>query len=104
MDLYKRARVVALVSHHEIFGNSLIEGAACGANLLSTKVLPTEEWEFNDHCVKVNVSDVNELRQGLVKAFELPLDSSLHDIVAKRFSWSNIASEHAKMYELLVNG
>lgn len=103
ISLYKRARVVALVSHHEIFGNSLVEGAACGANLLSTDVLPIEEWGFNNHCVKVKVTDANAMREGLKAAFEMPLDSSLHDIATSRFSWHNIAKEHIKIYESLLN-
>ena len=104
LSLYKRARVVALVSHHEIFGNSLIEGAASGANLLSTNVLPTEEWGFNDHCVKVNVSDDNAMRQALKKAYEQPLDSYLHDVATNRFSWQRIAQQHVELYQQLLDG
>lgn len=104
LSLYKRARVVALVSHHEIFGNSLVEGAACGANLLATDVLPTEEWGFNDHCVKVNVSDENAMRQALKKAYEQPLDSYLHDVATNRFSWQRIAQQHVELYQQLLDG
>lgn len=104
INLYKRARVVALVSHHEIFGNSLIEGAACGANLLSTDVLPTHEWGFNEHCVKVNVSNADSMRQGLKKAYELPLDSYLHDVAVNRFSWQKIAERHLQLYQELLEG
>lgn len=102
IELYKRARVVALVSHHEIFGNSLIEGAACGANLLSTDELPTHEWGFGDHCVSVKVSDVHAIRNALEKVYEMPLDSSLHDIVESRFSWQSIANQHIKLYQELL--
>lgn len=102
LSLYKRARVVALVSHHEIFGNSLIEGAACGANLLATDVLPTEEWGFDEHCVKVNVSDPAAMSQGLKKAYELPLDSFLHDVAVERFSWQQISQQHVRLYQRLL--
>lgn len=102
LELYRRAKVVALVSHKEIFGNSLVEGAACGANLLSTNVLPTHEWGFNEHCVKVNVDNIAELHEGIVKAFEMQTDSSLHDIVCERFSWENIAKQHVSLYEHLL--
>lgn len=100
-DLYKRARVIALVSHHEIFGNSLIEGAACGANLLATDVLPTEEWGFDSHCIKVRASDMKSIREGLVAAYNMPMDSYLHDVVARRFSWEYIAKSHLSLYESL---
>ena len=102
IELYKRARVVALVSHHEIFGNSLIEGAACGANLLSTDALPTHEWGFGDHCVRVNVTDAHAIHQALRKAFEMPLDSTLHNIAESRFSWKNIANKHIDLYQELL--
>lgn len=102
LNLYKRAKVVALVSHKEIFGNSLIEGAACGANLLSTNVLPTEEWGFNEHCVKVDVSNPQSLREGLKMAISLPLDSSLHEIAENNFSWKNIANRYIDLYNNLM--
>ena len=103
LELYQRARVVALISHHEIFGNSLIEGAACGANLLSTNVLPTHEWGFGDHCVKVNVANHNAMRQALQEVCEMPLDSALHDIAEKRFAWRNIANQHIQLYQELLS-
>ena len=103
LKLYRRARVVALVSHKEIFGNSLIEGAACGANLLSTDVLPTEEWGFNHHCVKVDVSSPTFIKEGLEKALSIPLDSSLHDMTEEHFSWENIARKHIQLYDKLLN-
>lgn len=102
LDLYSRARVVALVSHKEIFGNSLIEGAACGANLLATDVLPIEEWGFSDTCVKVDTSDVNKLREGVNRAFTLPLDSRLHERTKELFAWQNIALRHQKLYAKLL--
>ena len=103
LNLYKRARVVALVSHKEIFGNSLVEGAASGANLLATNVLPTEEWGFNEHCVKVDVSSPQSLCEGLKVALSLPLDSSLHEIAKRNFSWENIANRYVDLYNNLMN-
>lgn len=103
LELYSRAKVVALVSHHEIFGNSLIEGAACGANLLATDVLPTEEWGFDKHCIKVRVSDRHSMREGLELAYNMPVDSYLHDLAEIRFSWENIAKAHMALYESLLS-
>lgn len=102
LTLYKRAKVVALVSHHEIFGNSLIEGGACGANLVATKVLPTEEWGFGDTCVKVDCSNLKELRRGIKAAFDKPVNKDIHNIVVKKFSWENIAQKHIELYRTLL--
>lgn len=102
LDLYRRAKVVALISHKEIFGNSLIEGGACGANLLATKELPIEEWGFGNHCVKVNSSDVSSIREGLDKAIEMPISSAIHNRVEQLFSWKNIANRHYELYKALL--
>lgn len=102
LDLYKRARVVALVSHKEIFGNSLIEGGACGANLLATAVLPTEEWGFGDNCIKTRVATWDKIWPNLTKAFEMPLSPSMHNIVKAKFSWESIAKRHLEIYESIL--
>lgn len=102
MALYKRARVVALVSHKEIFGNSLIEGGACGANLLATDVLPTDEWGLDAHCVKTPVNRWQDILPNLDIAWNTPISSTLHDIVKETFSWQNIARRHLEVYEDLL--
>lgn len=101
LTLYKRARVLALLSHHEIFGNSLIEGAACGANLLSTNVLPVEEYGFGAHCITVNPNSVDDIHDGLLKTYEMPLSSSMHDVAVQKFSWNSIAQQHVELYQSL---
>lgn len=102
LSLYKRARVLALLSHHEIFGNSLIEGAACGANLLSTNVLPVDEYGFGSHCITVNPDSIDEIRDGLIKAYEMPLSLKMHDIAVNNFSWNSIAQQHVELYKSLI--
>lgn len=102
LALYKRAKVVALISHKEIFGNSLIEGGACGANLVATKELPVGEWGFGDTCISVNSNDINDIRYGLQKAFATPNDERIHDLVTKQFSWRAIADRHIDLYNSLL--
>ena len=102
LSLYRRARVVTLLSHNEIFGNSLIEGAACGANLVSTNVLPIGEYGFNDHCVLIDPDNEEDIMNGLIKAYEMPLDESLHTIAEERFSWRSIALQQIDIYKELL--
>lgn len=102
LSLYRRARVVALLSHNEIFGNSLIEGGACGANLVTTNVLPVEEYGFGPNCISVDPESIESIRQGIVNAYNMPLSSSVHDIVKERFSWENIVRQHIHLYQSLL--
>ena len=102
LNLYKRAKVVALISHKEIFGNSLIEGGACGANLLATEELPTEEWGFGNNCVKVNSYDIVSIKWGLDKAFGMKLSADIHNKVELLFSWKNIAIKHYELYKSIL--
>ena len=103
LSLYQRARVVTLLSHNEIFGNSLIEGAACGANLVATNVLPIDEYGFNDHCVRIDPDDEDDICSGLIKAYEKPLDNTLHEIAETRFSWRSIALRQLDIYKTLLS-
>lgn len=102
LDLYARAKVVVLISRKEIFGNSLIEGAACGANLVVTSALPTEEWGFNENCIKVkNVRNIKEVRDAVMKAFEMPISEELRDIASLIFSWRDVAKRYVTLYKKL---
>ncbi len=101
LSLYQRAKVVALVSHKEIFGNSLIEGAAAGANLVASKCIPTKEWNFDEHCVNVIPTSVNNIRTGVIKAFNIPISKSIHEQTVMQFSWQNVIERYIGVYKSL---
>ena len=103
LNLYQRAKVVVLISHKEIFGNSLIEGAASGANLVASNSIPTSEWEFNEHCVRVSPDSVQDIRKGIENAFYMPLSSFNHYKVINLFSWPKIAERYYNLYNNLMN-
>lgn len=104
IDLYKKAKVVCLISKNEIFGNSLIEGAACGANLVSTAALPIREWGFSNNCEIVdNVTDIPAIRNAVETAILKPSTSELHRIVMHNFSWSSIVERHIMLYKELLS-
>ena len=99
VDLYARAKVVTLLSHKEIFGNSLIEGGASGANLVATNVLPIEEWGIEDFCISVSPNSINEIRQGIERAYDAPIDGELRKRVIELFSWECIVEKYVELYK-----
>lgn len=101
LELYQRAKVVALISHKEIFGNSLIEGAAAGANLVASKCIPTKEWNFDEHCINVIPTSVNNIRAGVIEAFNMPISTSIHEQTVEQFSWQNVVERYIGVYKSL---
>lgn len=101
-DLYQRAKVVTLISHKEIFGNSLIEGAAAGANLVASNSIPTKEWNFGSHCISVDPFSVQNIRIGIEKAYSMGLSEEIHQQTAKLFSWRNVTNQYVDVYRSLL--
>lgn len=101
-NLYERAKVVALISHKEIFGNSLIEGAASGANLVASNSIPVDEWNFGHHCLKVSPTSIEEIRHGVLNAWSMPASSEIHEQTAKLFSWSSVVNQYVEIYKSLL--
>lgn len=97
-EFYRTAKVVILPSYKEIFGNSLIEGAACGANLVATTALPTHEWGLGNHCISVDANNVGSIKKGIIKAFEMPLDPGLRRIIEQKFSWDQVVNRYCQVY------
>ncbi|WP_249169522.1 glycosyltransferase family 4 protein [Porphyromonas levii] len=104
IDLLSEAKVVALLSKNEIFGNALIEGAAAGANLVITRALPIEELGLGGSCEVVNdVFDIKEIRGKIIKAFGSETNNQLSEFVHSKYSWQSVAQEYFKVYNSLVD-
>lgn len=101
-DLYQRAKVVALISHKEIFGNSLIEGAAAGANLVASSSIPTREWNFGSHCISINPQSVLDIRRGIENAYSMNVSPEIHRQTARLFSWGNVTERYVEVYKSLL--
>lgn len=100
---YVNAKVVILPSHKEIFGNSLIEGAAAGANLVATRELPIAEWGLEDYCDTINPNNINDIRKKLLSAFTKSKNSTLPKLISKKFSWEKVMSDHYNLYKHIIN-
>ena len=96
---YCNAKVVVLPSHKEIFGNSLIEGGAYGANLVSTNELPIKEWGINDICSTIDSNDINDINKKLIQAYNQSLNPNTSLLIKGKFSWDAVISEYVSIYD-----
>ena len=102
LSLFSRAKVCVLISYKEIFGNAIIEGAACGSNLVVTSSLPTSEYGFQSNYFIVNPHSLKEIREAVKCAFSMPVSHSLRDTAISRFSWDSVVEQHINVYENLI--
>ena len=102
IELYKQTKVAVLLSKKEIFGNSIIEGAASGANILYTNSLSMDEWGFdNIHAVSVDPKDIASIRREVLKLYSLNTSDSLIKKAKEVFDWDVIMH---KYYDLYLGG
>lgn len=99
---YQNAHVVILPSHNEIFGNSLIEGGAAGANLIATKELPIKDWGIEEICRCIDPKDIRNIKETIIDAFESPINPNTSKIIKEKFSWKNVINKHNEIYERLI--
>ena len=98
---YKHARVFAFPSFQETFGMALIEGAAAGSNIVVSKTLPIHDFHVFDDALFVDPNDENSIRQGVLEAFNTPLNTNLQKRVINFFSWESVIDKHIKLYSSL---
>lgn len=101
VSLYQRAKVCVLISFKEIFGNVIVEGAACGSNLVVTKSLPVEEYGFNTNCSIVDPYNIQDIRAAVISEFNEPLTDKLRKVAIENFSWKTIIKKHIELYDQL---
>lgn len=95
---YQNAHVVVLPSYKEIFGNSLIEGGAAGANLVATAALPIDDWGIRDICRTVNPNNTDNIRNEIMAAYNEPLNALTSKIIREKFSWDSVIRKHIEVY------
>ena len=101
---YMECQTVILPSFQEILGNAMIEGAACGANIVVTDVLPLDDWNIKDYCYAIKAGDVKDIRRKLILADEKEHDDMLKSKVRNLFSWDKVIEQHKEIYNNLLKG
>lgn len=99
---YMNAHAVILPSHKEIFGNSLIEGAAVGARLIGTKSLPLASMGIDKYCLQIDPNDIVNIRDKIMEAMNEKKIEHQADEVHSLFSWDAVAKRHYEIYRRIL--
>ncbi|MFY0483710.1 glycosyltransferase family 4 protein [Flavobacterium sp. PLA-1-15] len=100
-DLYKVAKVHALVSWMETPGLSSLEAAVMDCNLVMTKKGDTFDY-FEDYAFYCEPDDVETIKNAIDKAYNAPVDPKLKERVLEKFIWEKTAEETYKAYQEIV--
>jgi glycosyltransferase involved in cell wall biosynthesis len=96
-DLYKVAKVHALISWMETPGLSSLEAAAMGCNIVVTRKGDTYDY-FEDYAFYCEPDDVKSITKAIDKAFTAEVNPKLKQKVLENYVWEKTASETLKAY------
>lgn len=100
---YSGAKSVILPSYHEIFGNSLFEGARSGANIISTNVLPIKSWGLDKWCLTVNPNSIDDMKNKIIQSMSKEKTSELALYIKNNYSWSAVTNDYLSIYKTVIN-
>lgn len=97
-DLYKVAKVHALVSWMETPGLSSLEAAAMGCNIVVTPKGDTRDY-FGDYAFYCEPDDVQSIKDAIEKAYNTPFNPELKARILEHYTWEETAAETIKGYQ-----
>jgi glycosyltransferase involved in cell wall biosynthesis len=97
-ELYKVAKVHALISWMETPGLSSLEAAVMDCNIVVTKKGDTEEY-FQDLAYYCEPDDVDSIQNAIELAFNNPVNPELKSKVLTNYIWEKTAEETLKAYQ-----
>ena len=99
-DLYKVARVHALVSWMETPGLSSLEAAVMGCNIVATKKGDPFDY-FENYAFYCEPDDVDSIKKAIDQAFNTSFNPELRQKIINNYTWEKTADETIKAYNLL---
>lgn len=99
---YANAHVFVMSSFQETFSLVALEGAVHGCNMAMTKTLPIHDFHVFDDCWLFDPSNVDDIREKIVAAYNSPLTDNTKNKVLETFSWKKIIDEHIEIYKSLI--
>jgi glycosyltransferase involved in cell wall biosynthesis len=100
-QLYKVAKVHALVSWMETPGLSSLEAAVMGCNIVVTKKGDTYDY-FEEDAFYCEPDDVTSIKKAIDEAFSMPVNPKLKQKILDNYTWEKTAEETYKAYQKIV--
>jgi glycosyltransferase involved in cell wall biosynthesis len=100
-NLYKVAKVHALISWMETPGLSTLEAAAMDCNVVVTRKGDTYDY-FEDYAYYCEPDDIQSIKGAIDKAFTEPVNPKLKQKVLEKYIWEKTAEETLKGYNLVL--
>ncbi len=101
VNIYKVAKVHALVSWYEIPGLANLEAGLAGCNLVTTREGSTKEY-FKDLADYVDSTNLNEIRNSIISAMKKGKSLNLHKHIKSKYLWQHIAEKIKDSYKDLL--
>src|SRR5580698_4005072 len=95
--LYSLCRVFCLPSIHEGTGLAALEAGAAGANVVITRNGGTRDY-FLDHAEYVDPRSVQNIHDGIARAWHKPRGDGLREHIARRLSWLESGKSLEQVY------
>ncbi|AWH84452.1 glycosyl transferase family 1 [Flavobacterium album] len=100
-ELYKVAKVHALVSWMETPGLSSLEAGAMNCNIVVTKKGDTEDY-FGDYAFYCEPDDVASIRDAIDRAFNAVVNPGLKEKILENYTWEKTAEATIRGYKLAM--
>ena len=101
LELYKMARVHALISWMETPGLSSLEAAAAGCNVVATKKGDTYDY-FKDDAFYCEPDDLQSIRDAVLQAYNAPKNQAFQDRILRDYCWEKTADRTLEGYRLAL--
>jgi glycosyltransferase involved in cell wall biosynthesis len=101
-QLYKIAKVHALVSWMETPGLSTLEAGVMGTNIVATKYGDTYDY-FKDYAYYCDPDDIGSIRKAVDAAYNAPFDPGLQQMIRNDYNWHRTAEVTLEAYNKIVS-
>lgn len=101
---FRNAQAVIMPSYQETFGLVALEAAMAGCNVCLSKTLPILAFDVFDRNLTFDPSLVDEIRNVLDRAMEIPKSGTTRKKAIESFSWESIIEKHIDIYQNLLIG
>ncbi len=102
-NLYKVAKVHALVSWMETPGLSTLEAAAMDCNVVVTRKGDTYDY-FEDYAFYCEPDDIHSIKAAIDKAYNHPVNPKLKQKILEKYTWEKTAEATLEGYNLVMKG